>query len=70
MTYKDCILSNAVQYPIKQLLIDRVNIDTAFAYYNPNIQSLEFIFSGIKFNIKLNSKIVNTYIHLDDYTGF
>ncbi|MBO6271771.1 hypothetical protein J6O48_03205 [bacterium] len=39
-------------------------------YYNSNIQSLEFIFSGIKFNIKLNSKLVNTYIHLEDYNNY
>ena len=70
MTYKECILNNSVQHPIKKLLIDNVNIDTASAYYNSNTQSLEFIFSGIKFNIKLNSKIINTFIHLDEYTGF
>ena len=70
MTYKECILNNSIQHPIKQLLIDNVNIDTASAYYNSNTQSLEFIFFGIKFNIKLNTKIVNTFIHLDDYTGF
>jgi hypothetical protein len=51
-------------------LIDNVNIDTAVAYYNSNIQSLEFIFSGIKFEIKLNSKLVNTHIHLDAYDNF
>ena len=70
MSFKDCILTNAVQHPIKQLLIDNTNIEPAAAYYNSNTQSLEFIFSGIKFNIKLNSKIVNTFIHLDEYTGF
>ena len=70
MTFKDCILNNNLQHPIKKLLIDNTNIEPAAAYYNSNIQSLEFIFSGIKFNIKLNSKIINTYIHLDEYTGF
>ena len=70
MTFKDCILNNKIQHPIKKLLIDNTNIEPAAAYYNSNIQSLEFIFSGIKFNIKLNSKVVNTYIHLDEYTGF
>ena len=53
-----------------QLLIDNTNIDTASVYYNSNIKSLEFIFSGIKFNIKLNTKIINSYIHLEDYSGF
>ena len=53
-----------------EILIDDVNIETASAYYNANIQSLEFICYGIKFNIKLNSKIVNSFIHLDEYTGF
>ena len=31
---------------------------------------MEFIFSGIKFEIKLNSKLVNTHIHLDAYDNF
>jgi hypothetical protein len=70
MTFKDCILNNNIQHPIKKLLIDNINIDPASAYYNSNIQSLEFIFSGIKFNIKLNTKIVNTFIHLDSYNDF
>ena len=70
MTYKESILNKATQHSIKKLLIDDVNIETASAYYNANIQSLEFIFYGIKFNIKLNSKIVNSFIHLDEYTGF
>lgn len=69
-TYKECILNGSVQHSIKKLLIDNTNIDTASVYYNSNIKSLVFIFSGIKFNIKLNTKIVNSYIHLEDYSGF
>lgn len=69
-TYKESILNGSVQHSIKKLLIDNANIDTASVYYNSNIKSLEFIFSGIKFNIKLNTKIVNSYIHLEDYSGF
>ena len=69
-TYKDCIINKKLQNPIKKLLIDNVNIKTASAYYNANIQSLEFIFNGVKFSIKLNSKVVNSYIHLDEYSGF
>ena len=70
VTYRDAILKNKIQHPIKHLLIDNVNIDTAIAYYNSNIQSLEFIFSGVKFEIKLNSKLVNTFIHLDAYDNY
>lgn len=69
-TFRDIILYNKIQHPIKHFLIDNVNIDTAMAYYNSNIQSLEFIFSGVKFEIKLNSKLVNTYIHLDAYDNY
>lgn len=69
-TYKESILNGSVQHSIKKLLIDNTNIDTASVYYNSNIKSLEFIFSGIKFNIKLNTKIINSYIHLEDYSGF
>lgn len=69
-TYKESILNGSVQHSIKKLLIDNVNIDTASVYYNSNIKSIEFIFSGIKFNIKLNTKIINSYIHLEDYSGF
>lgn len=39
-------------------------------YYNSNIQALEFIFSGVKFEIKLNSKIINTHIHLESYDNY
>ena len=70
VTYKESILNGSIQHSIKKLLIDNRNIDTASAYYNSNIKSLEFIFSGIKFNIKLNTKVVNSYIHLEDYSGF
>lgn len=70
MSFKECILNNSVQHPIKKMLIDNVNLSTASAYYNANIQSLEFIFAGIKYTIKLNSKLVNSFIHLEDYTGY
>lgn len=69
-TYKDCILNKRIKNSIKKLLIDNTNIETASVYYNSNIQSLEFIFAGIKYNIKLNSKVVNSYIHLDEYSDF
>lgn len=70
MAYKDAILNNSMQHPIKKLLIDNTNIEPASAYYNDTVKSLEFIFSGIRFNIKLNTKLVNSYIHLDQYSGF
>lgn len=69
-TFRTAILNKELQYPIKKLLINKVNINTSAVFYNANIQSIEFIFYGIKFIIKLNSKIVNSYIHLDDYSGF
>ena len=69
-SFKECILHNYIQHPIKKLLIDNVNITPAAVYYNSNIQSLEFIFSGIKFNIKLNTKQVNTFIHLEEYNDY
>lgn len=68
--FRDVILGNMIQHPIKHLLIDQTNIDTAMVYYNSNIQALEFIFSGVKFEIKLNSKIINTHIHLESYDNY
>lgn len=70
VTFRDAIINNLMQHPIKHLLIDHANIDTAIAYYNSNIQALEFIFSGVKFEIKLNSKVVNTHIHLESYDNY
>ena len=70
VTFKDAILNKLVSKPIKKLLIDNVNIDTAICHYNSNIYSLEFIYYGIKFNIKFNDKIVNTYLHLDSYDNY
>ena len=69
-TYKDCILNKKLGNSIKKLLINDTNINTAICHYNPNTYALEFIYFGIKFVVKFNDKLVNTYIHLDSYNNY
>lgn len=69
-TYRECILNKKLSHAIKKLLINDVNITTAVCHYNFDTYSLEFIYYGIKFVIKFNDKIVNTYLHLDAYNNY
>ena len=68
--FKDMITSGKDTRLIKKMLIQNSNIDTAAGYYNSYVQSLEFIYYGIKFNIKFNNEYYNQNLRLGEYNNF
>lgn len=52
------------------MLIQNSNIDTAIGYYNPYVQSLEFIYYGIKFTMKFNNEYHNQSLRIGEYNNF
>ena len=54
-TFRDLIKSGNVKNVIRKMLIQNNTIDTAIGYYNAHIQSLEFVYYGIKFIMKFDS---------------
>lgn len=69
-TYEEVIKQSMVQNPIRKMLIQNKNIDTAIGYYNSYVQSLEFIYYGIKFTMKFNNEYHNQSIRIGEYNNF
>ena len=55
---------------IKKYLCVNNKIDTAIGYYNPYVQTLEFIFYGIKFIFKLSSNEYANEIKLNEFNNY
>jgi len=55
---------------IKKYLCNSDKIQTAIGYYNPYVQTLEFIFYGIKFIFKLTSNEYNNEIKLNEFDNY
>lgn len=55
---------------IKKYLCNNDKIQTAIGYYNPYVQTLEFIFYGIKFIFKLTSNEYSNEIKLNEYNNY
>lgn len=55
---------------IKKYLYNNDKIQTAIGYYNPYVQTLEFIFYGIKFIFKLTSNEYNNEIKLNEFDNY
>jgi hypothetical protein len=55
---------------IKKYLCNNDKIQTAIGYYNPYVQTLEFIFYGIKFILKLSSNEYNNEIKLNEFDNY
>lgn len=70
MSLKDFILSGHYKYPLKKFLIQNYKLETAKGYYNKYIQTLEFIFYGIKFIITFNNNEYTRNIKLDEYNNY
>lgn len=68
--FRKIINNNLIKNPLKNLLIQNTNISPAIGYYNSFVQSLEFIFYGIKFNIKFNSEYYNQNLRIGEYNNF
>jgi len=70
MSLKNFILSGHYKYPLKKFLIQNYKLETAKGYYNKYIQTLEFIFYGIKFIITFNNNEYTRNIKLDEYNNY
>lgn len=55
---------------IKKYLCNNNKIQTAIGYYNPYVQTLEFIFYGIKFVFKLSSNEYSNEIKLNEFDNY
>jgi len=55
---------------IKKYLCSNSKIQTAIGYYNPYVQTLEFIFYGIKFIFKLTSNEYANEIKLNEFDNY
>lgn len=68
--YEDVIRDSMVSNPIRKMIIGNRNMDTAIGYYNSYVQSLEFIYYGIKFTMKFNNEYHNQSIRIGEYNNF
>ena len=68
--FRNVISQRTLKEAIHKMLVSNNHIKTAVGYYNPFVQSLEFIYCGIKFNIKFNSDYYNQNIRIGDYNNF
>lgn len=71
-TFKDLILNNnhSIKNIIHEFLSYNNSIDTAIGYYNKYVNTLEFIYYGIKFSLRMtSSEYVNT-IRLNEYNNY
>ena len=68
--FRNIIDMRSVSQAIRKMLVSNTQIQTAVGYYNPFVQSLEFIYYGIKFNIKFNADYYNQNIRIGDYNNF
>ena len=69
-TFRDLIKSGNVKNVIRKMLIQNNTIDTAIGYYNAHIQSLEFVYYGIKFIMKFDSNYYSQTLKLGEYNNF
>ena len=69
-SFRELITNMEIQYPIRKMLMSGNNIDTAVGYYNSYVQSIEFIYYGIKFIMKFNSEKYNQNIKMGRYNNF
>lgn len=64
------IKNSIIDNPIRKMIVQNKNIDTAIGYYNSYVQSLEFIYYGIKFTMKFNNEYHNQSLRIGEYNNF
>lgn len=69
-SFRDLILKSIIKNPIKKMLIIDNGIDTAVGYYNAYVQSLEFVYYGIKFNLKFDAEYYTQNLQMGQYNNF
>jgi hypothetical protein len=70
MKFKDGIVDGSIKNAIKKMIYRSSPVDTAVGYYNSYIQSLEFIYYGIKFSLKFDSEYYNQSLRIGEYNNF
>lgn len=70
ISLKRLLLDNIYEYPMKKMLYSNGTIKTAVGYYNKYVQTLEFIYYGMKFIIKFTNVDYNDDIKLSDYNNY
>jgi hypothetical protein len=70
MSIHDLIINKRYKNSIKKYLMSNFKLDTAIGYYNAHVQTLEFIYYGIKFIIKLASAQYKNEIKLNEYDNY
>lgn len=69
-SFRDAILSGKLKNIIKTMITSGNYPETAVGYYNSYVQSLEFIYYGIKFSLKFNSEYYTQNIRIGEYNNF
>lgn len=62
--------SNTTENLIRQTLINNFNLKGSTAYYNKYINTLDFVYYGIKFTLKINNTDYLIDINLEDYNNY
>lgn len=70
LKFKDTIVDGSVKNAIKKMIYRGSVVDTAIGYYNSYIQSLEFIYYGIKFSLKFDAEYYNQSLRIGEYNNF
>ena len=68
--FRDAIKTASVRNILKKMIVQNGMPDTAVGYYNSYVQTLEFVYYGIKFGLKFNSDYYNQNIHIGEYNNF
>ena len=70
LTFREAILGGTLRNAIKKLVFSGHPVRTAVGYYNSYIQSLEFIYYGIKFSLKFDPEYYNRNLRIGEYNNF
>lgn len=69
-TIEDFLKNSKYANAFKKFLVSSFKIDTAIANYNAYVQTLEFIYYGIKFSFKLANTNYANEIKLNEYNNY
>lgn len=70
ISIRDLITSNSYHGAIKKYLVTNFKLDTAIGFYNASIQTLDFIYYGIKFTLKLTNSQYANDIRLNECNNY
>lgn len=68
--WAEALATYAIDKPISKFLSSQGTVDRAKAFYNPYIDTLEFIYFGIKFSINFSTTSNIKNVRLSDYDNY